>query len=103
MIWLAILIGSVGTYLLKLAGFVVPTAVLDRPMVRRVSGLLPISMLAALVVVQTFSVGSAIAIDARLAGLAVAIVALIFRAPFLVVVLLAAVTAGVLRAVGLAS
>ena len=103
MIWVAVLAGSVGCYLLKLTGFIVPTTVLDRPVVRRISGLLPIAMLAALVVVQTFAVGTTLAVDARLAGLAVAVVALLLRAPFLVVVLAAAITAGLLRALGLAA
>lgn len=103
MTWVAVLAGSLGCYLLKLTGFVVPTSVLDRPVVRRISGLLPIAMLAALVVVQTFATGTSLVVDARLAGLAVAVVALVLRAPFLVVVLAAAVTAGLLRAFGLAA
>ena len=103
MTWIAVLAGSLGCYALKLTGFVVPTSVLDRPVVRRISGLLPVAMLAALVVVQTFATGTALVVDARLAGLAVAVVALLLRAPFLVVVLAAAVTAGVLRALGLAA
>lgn len=101
MIWIAVLAGSAGCYLLKLSGFIVPTSVLDRPTVRRISSLLPIAMLAALVVVQTFATGTTLVIDARLAGLAVAVVALILRAPFLVVVLAAAATAALLRATGL--
>jgi hypothetical protein len=75
---------------------------LDRPGVRRITGLLPVALLAALVAVQTFAVGQTLVIDARLAGLAAAVVALLLRAPFLVVVLVAAVTAAVLRASGLA-
>jgi len=63
---------------------------------------LPIALLAALVAVQTFSVGTTLQIDARLAGLAAAIIALLLRAPFLIVVLVAAITAAVLRATGLA-
>ena len=58
--------------------------------------------LAALVGVQTFSTGSAVTVDARVAGLAAAIVALALRAPFLVVILVAAATAAVLRGAGLA-
>ncbi|RYE74487.1 MAG: AzlD domain-containing protein, partial [Myxococcales bacterium] len=38
-----------------------------------------------------------LAVDARLAGLGVAFVALLLRAPFIVVVALAAVTAALLR------
>lgn len=101
MTWVAVLAGSLGCYALKVTGHLVPAAVLDRPLVRRVAGLLPIAMLAALVAVQTLASGSALAIDARLAGLAVAIVALLLRAPFLVVVLAAAATAALLRASGL--
>ena len=40
-------------------------------------------------------------LDARLPALVVAAVALVLRAPFVVVVLLAAVTAAVLRALGM--
>ncbi|MEI2819990.1 MAG: hypothetical protein V9E81_07115 [Marmoricola sp.] len=41
--------------------------------------------------------------DARLAGLGVALVGLLLRAPFIVVVLLAAGTAALLRALGVAA
>jgi hypothetical protein len=50
--------------------------------------------------VQTFSSGARLTVDARVAGLAVAAVALVLRAPFLVVVVLAAATAGGVRAAG---
>ncbi|CAB4870315.1 MAG: AzlD domain-containing protein [Actinobacteria bacterium] len=102
MIWIAVLVGSLGTYVAKLVGFTLPSSLLDRPIVRSIAGFLPIALLAALVAVQTFASGTALVIDARLAGLAVAIVALMLRAPFLVVVLAAAVTAGGVRALGLA-
>ncbi len=103
MIWPAVIIGSLGAYLLKLAGYVIPERVLDNDRLRRLTGLLPVALLAALVAVQTFSVGTDLQIDARIAGLAAAIVALMLRAPFLVVVLVAAITAAVLRATGLSS
>jgi uncharacterized membrane protein len=98
--WAAVLAGSAGCYLLKLLGYSVPERVLDRPPVRRTAGLLPVALLAALVAVQTFASGQQLVIDARLAGLAAAVVALLLRAPFLVVVLVAALVAAVLRAVG---
>jgi len=103
MIWPAVIIGSIGAYLLKLAAYVIPERVLENERLRRLTALLPVALLAALVAVQTFSVGSALQIDARIAGLAAAIVALILRAPFLVVVLVAAITAAVLRATGLSA
>lgn len=103
MIWPAVIIGSIGCYLLKLAGYVIPERFLQGERLRRLTAMMPIALLAALVAVQTFSVGTALVIDARLAGLAAAIVALALRAPFLVVVVVAAITAAVLRAMGLAA
>jgi hypothetical protein len=61
--------------------------------------LLPLALLAALVVVQTFSDGRSIVVDARAAGLAAAGLAVYRRAPFIVVVALAAATAALVRAV----
>ena len=91
MIWVAVLAGSLGCYVEKLLGYALPRSVLERESVRRVSGLLPVAMLAALVAVQTFADGQDLVIDARVAGLAAAVIALVLRAPFLVVVLVAAV------------
>lgn len=103
MIWLAVLAGSLGCYVQKLAGYLLPHSVLENASVRRVAGLLPVALLAALVAVQTFAVGQSLVIDARLAGLLAAVIALLLRAPFLAVVVIAAVTAAVLRATGIAS
>lgn len=103
MIWFAVLAGSLGCYVQKLAGYFLPHAVLDNASVRRVAGLLPVALLAALVGVQTFAEGQTLVIDARAAGLAAAAVALLLRAPFLVVVLVAAITAALLRAIGVAT
>ena len=102
MIWPAVIVGSLGAYLLKLSGYVIPERVLDNPRWRRLTAILPIALLAALVGVQTFSTGNALQVDARVTGLAAAIVALALRAPFLVVILVAAATAAVLRCAGLA-
>lgn len=101
MIWAAVIGGSLLAYAMKLLGFALPAELLDRPRVRRIAGYLPIAMLAALVAVQTVAAGSALMLDARLAGLAAAVIALLLRAPFLVVVLVAAATAAILRALGL--
>lgn len=95
--WAAILVTAVGCYLLKLAGLSVPSRVLDRPLVRRVADLIPVALLSALVAVQTFSTGQHLTVDARLAGVLAGVVALLLRAPFLVVVAAAAVTTALLR------
>jgi uncharacterized membrane protein len=101
MIWAAVVAGSIGCYLTKLMGFLLPTHESTR--FKQVSALLPVALLAALVAVQTFAQGSALMIDARLAGLGLAVIALLLRAPFLVVVFVAALGAAVLRSAGLAT
>ncbi|MCW5253341.1 AzlD domain-containing protein [Streptomyces sp. SHP 1-2] len=99
-IWIAIAVTAVGCYLVKLVGLLVPAGALERPLVRRLAALLPVALLAALTAQQTFADGRALVLDARAAGIAAAAVALVLRAPFLLVVAAAvAVTAGV-RALG---
>jgi len=93
--WGAILIAAAGCYTLKLAGLSVPQRVLDAPRVQRLALLLPVALLAALISVQSFGEG----LDARAAGLAAAVIALLLRAPFLVIVASAAVTTALLRLV----
>ena len=97
MIWAVVLGAAVACSLLKLAGLSVPQAVLDNPRVRRVAALLPIALLAALIAIQTFSDGRHLVIDARAAGLGAAVVAVLLRAPFLVVVIAACATAALTR------
>jgi uncharacterized membrane protein len=103
MIWFAVLAGSLGTFAAKLIGYLLPAETLARPQIRRITGLLPVALLSALVAVQTFAVGQTLVIDARLAGVLAAVGALLLRAPFLVVVLVAAFAAALLRALGLAT
>lgn len=99
MSWTVLLLACLGCYLLKLAGLSLPARVLSRPVVQRVADLIPVALLAALVAVQVWSDGPRLTVDARTAGLAFAVVALLVRAPFLVVVIGAALTAALLRAV----
>ena len=87
--WAVVLVAAVGCYLLKLAGLSVPAAWVERPWVTRVVEFVPAALLAALVAVQPATSGPALVVDGRLAGLAVAAVALALRAPFIVVLALA--------------
>lgn len=100
MMWTAIGVTAVGCYLLKLAGLSIPGSVVEHPVVHRVADLMPVALLAALVAVQVFADGPGLALDARVAGLAAAVVALLLRAPFIVVVAVAALTAAGLRLLG---
>jgi uncharacterized membrane protein len=98
--WIAVLAASIIAFAFKFSGYTVPPAWLEQPRITRVTEMLPAALLAALVVLETFSTGSRLVLDARAAALMVAIVALALRAPFIVVVVLAAFTAAVLRLLG---
>jgi branched-subunit amino acid transport protein len=97
-LWALTIATIAGCYALKLAGYLVPPRVLDHPAVRRIVGLVPVALLAALVVVEAIANGRHVEWDGpRLAGLAVGALAVWRRAPFLVVVIAAALTAALLR------
>jgi branched-subunit amino acid transport protein len=99
--WIAVLATAAGCYGLKLAGLTVPQRLLASQRVRRFADLVPVALLAALSAVQSATSGQAIDLDpARLAGLGAALAALVLRAPFLVVIVVAAGTAAALRAAG---
>jgi hypothetical protein len=96
--WLTIAAIAAGTIAIKAVG---PVALGGRELPLRLAGvvaLLAPSLLAALVVVDTFAEANALTIDARAAGLLAAAGALAARLPLLVVVLLAAAVTAGLRA-----
>ena len=90
--WIGIIATSVIAFLLKYLGHSVPERWLSHPRVLKINSMIPIALLSALVAVQTFTNEKSLVIDQRLAGLAVAVIALILRAPFAVVVISAAAT-----------
>ncbi len=99
-VWIAIAALTVICFAIKAVG---PVALGGRDLpewAARLIVLLPAALLSALVVVQTFADGKALALDARAAGLVAAMVALALRGSVLVVLLAAAVTAAGLRALG---
>lgn len=98
--WMAVLTASVIAFGIKLSGYTVPPVLLQQPRALRVTEVLPAALLASLVVLQTFSTGQHLVLDARAAALVVAAGALLLRAPFIVVVALGALTAAVLRMLG---
>ena len=91
-LWLGVIGTSVIAYALKFSGHSVPEKFLSHPLIKRINLLIPIALLSALVAVQSVTIKCAIFIDHRLVGLAAAIIALIFKAPFPVVVLSAAIS-----------
>lgn len=98
--WIAIVAAGVLAWATKFVGHVVPQQVLDHPRVQRIAAYITVALLAALTAVQAFTAGAALVIDARLAALAAAVIALVLRAPFIVVVAVAAAVAAGLRALG---
>ena len=96
-LWSAILLACAAAYLIKLAGYAVPARWLHHPRMARVAGAITVALLSALTVMNTFAAGTALVLDARLAGLAAAALGLWVRLPFLLVVLLGAGAAGAVR------
>lgn len=96
--WPSVLVGSLGCYLLKLAGVSVPPRFMASRRLQAFAGALPIGLLVALSATGTFSSASHLVLDARAAGLAVALTSIVLRAPFLVTVALAVVVTALLRA-----
>jgi len=99
----AVLVAGLACLLLKLIGYLLPERWLAAPRAMHTADLLTVALLAALLVVQTLGDGRDIVVDARLPAVAVAALLLWRRAPFLVVVIAAAVVAAGLRAVGWAA
>jgi branched-subunit amino acid transport protein len=96
--WAPLIALCVASYTLKAAGPLLVGGREPAPTVRRVLDLVAVPLLAALILVQTLGAGQRLVLDARVPALAVAAVLVWRRAPFLVVVLSAAATASLLRA-----
>lgn len=98
-LWLVVILASLACVSLKLAGYLVPRSFLDRPTPARIANLLTVALLAALIGVQTMARGTQLEVDARLPALGVAVVLFALRVPFILVIIAAAATAAILRAV----
>jgi branched-subunit amino acid transport protein len=97
--WLLVALVGGGTVALKGIG---PLLLGGRKLPDRVTGvvaLLAPTLLAALIVTQTFASGKALVLDARVVGVGAAVVAILLRAPILVVIVVAAAAAAIFRAV----
>jgi branched-subunit amino acid transport protein len=95
--WLVVVTVGAATMAIKAAG---PVLLGGRELPRPVMGairLLAPAVLAALVVVQTVGGDRQIVVDERLVGLGAAFIALLLRAPLVVVVLVAAGSTAILR------
>ncbi len=95
-LWIGVIGTSVLAFALKYLGHSVPEKFLTNPRMLRINTLIPIALLSALVGVQTITEKGKWVIDQRLAGVAVALVALALKAPYFVVVISAAITSAAL-------
>lgn len=100
LMWVAIIGAGLLAWATKFAGHVVPESWLENDRVHRIAAYVTVALLAALFAVQAFTTGTSLAFDARVAAVAVAAVLLWRKAPFIVVVFVAAGVAATLRAFG---
>ncbi len=100
--WGWVLVASLACCATKLAGLLVPRRLLDDERTVLTMAGMTVGVLAGLIGVSTFATGSTVTIDARVASLVVAVVALRLRAPFLLVVVLGAAAAALVRLAGVA-
>ena len=98
-LWWLIIVLSAVAYALKVAGFVVVGGRTMLTVLERCLALIPASLLAALVVKDTFTAAQDLVVDARAVGLLVALVAVWRKAPFIVVVLAAMAATALVRLV----
>jgi branched-subunit amino acid transport protein len=98
-VWVAVLVVGSATVMLKAAGPVLAAGRELPPASAGVLELLAPALLAALVATNAFASDEALVLDERGAGLAAAGVAVAIKAPLLLVIVVAAVTAGLLRAI----
>lgn len=99
-LWWWIFAAAAIAYATKMVGYLVPSAWLESPWVLRLSSTVTVGLLAALVMTNTFVSGTAVVLDARMVALAAAAVALVLRAPFLLVVVIGAAAAALARLIG---
>ncbi|HEY8664551.1 MAG TPA: AzlD domain-containing protein [Propionibacteriaceae bacterium] len=100
-LWFWILLAVAAAYVIKLSGYLLPRKLLDRPVVIRLAMGLTVGLLASLTILNTVGKGQAIVLDSRLLALGAAAIALWLKAPYLVVVLVGAIAAGLGRLAGL--
>ena len=100
-LWAWVVGACVAAFLIKLAGYLLPQSLLDRPVFHELAAALTVGLLTSLTVMNTLGKGQSIALDSRLLALAAAAIALKLKAPYIVVVIAGAVAAALGRRFGL--
>ncbi|MBG6054388.1 hypothetical protein IWX81_000778 [Salinibacterium sp. CAN_S4] len=97
-IWQVVILASIAVLALKVLGYLVPPSLIERPVPARIAGLLTVALLSALIVTQTIGSGQGVTLDARVPALVVAAGLFALRVPFIIVIVAAAATAALIRA-----
>ena len=100
MSWTLVVVLFVGAYAFKATGLVLLGGRTLPPIIDRCLLLIPAAVVTALVVKDTFSNGQELVLDARAAGIAVAVVAAWRRAPLIVVIVAGALVTALVRRLG---
>lgn len=97
-VWQVVILASIAVLVLKLLGYLVPPSLIEKPVPARIAGLLTVALLSALIVTQTIGSGQGVTLDARVPALVVAAGLFALRVPFILVIVTAAATAALIRA-----
>jgi branched chain amino acid efflux pump len=95
--WLLILVLAIGTVLMKTLGPVLAGGRRPPARLTKVIALVAPALISALIVTGTFTDGQHLVIDARAVGVGVAALALWFRVPAVLAMLMAAIVCALLR------
>ena len=99
MSWSLVIVLAIGAYAFKVTGLVVLGGRTLPAVIERCLALIPAAVVTALIVKDTFTTGQDLVLDARAAGIAVAVLAASKRAPLIVVIVLGAAVTALLRQV----
>jgi len=97
--WTLVLALAAGAYAFKVAGLVIVGSRRLPPALERCLALVPAALISALVVMNTFSTGNDLVLDARAVGVTAAAIAAWRRAPLIVVIVLGAAVTALVRQV----
>jgi len=96
MTWTTILLLAAGAYGFKLGGVLLGNRLVN-PLFRRSISLIPAALFCALIALQTFEKDTELVVDARLAGVVVALIATWRRVPFIGVIVAAMIATALTR------
>jgi branched-subunit amino acid transport protein len=99
MTWTLVFALAAAAYSFKVIGLVVIGERQMPPVIERCLVLIPAALFAAIIVKDTFSVGQDLVIDARVVGIAAAVIATWRRAPMVLVIVLACAVTALVRAI----